>query len=278
MSKLIIARAAIGLASFLFAIAAFPGTGAAGIAHLAAAAMLLSVALVRGVKGHDLKKIIKERRLWVTGAILATTNALSASAVAYAELTTLAVIAQSATIWAVLLAPIHKDRVSKSDMAGLLLSITGIVLVVGFSLSGQTLGIILALAASLLSALWSHQLGVRGRKRENYDPAAWVGLMMLIGGIALPPLQPDWNIGSVTLICCAGAGVALGIANWITLGEMKNTPAARTMLLKPLSGLISAVLGVLFLGDIVTVAIIVGGLLVLFGSWVIRKGHLQEQD
>lgn len=276
MGKLLIARAAIGLAAFMFAVAAFPGTGAAGIAHLAAAAMLLSIAFTRGVKKRELQQIIKEKRLWATGLILAATNALSASSVAYAELTTLAVIAQAATIWAVLMAPLHKDRVSRNDLIGLTISLTGIMLVIGFSLEGQTLGIALALAASLLSALWSHQLGVKGRGGAAYDPAAWVGLMMLIGGILLPILQPRWEVSTGTLLACAAAGIALGLANWITLGEMKTTPAARTMLLKPLSALISALLGILFLGDTVSLALIAGGLLVLVGVWVIGKGHRQE--
>lgn len=274
---LLIARLAIGLASFFFALAAFPGTGSAGVAHLAAAVMLISVAVLRGTRPAQFKSLLLDKRLWLVGIVLAATNALSASAVAFAELTTLAVISQAATIWVVLLAPLHRDRVSRSDLLGLAVSLSGIIVVVGFSLSGQLLGIGLALAASLLSPLWSQQMGVKSRSNSGVDPAAWVGVMMLIGGITLPLFQVNWHVSPSVFAWCAAAGLCLGLANMITFSEMKATPAARTVLLKPLSALVSACLGILFLSDTVTLSLIAGGVLVLLGTWVIRRGHLGEQ-
>lgn len=277
MGLLLVARITIGFASLFFAFAAFPGTGAAGVAHLCAAAMLITVAFLRGSRLAQFKALLLDKRLWLVGLVLAATNALSASAVAFAELTTLAVISQAATIWVVLLAPLHGDRVSRSDILGLAVSLCGIVLVVGFSFSGQLLGIGLALAASFLSALWSQQMGVKSRDSSALDPAAWVGVMMLAGGVLLPLFQFDWHVRPSVLAWCAAAGLALGLANWITFSEMRVTPAARTLLLKPVSALVSALLGILFLGDVVTVALVCGGVLILGGAWVIRRGHLKEQ-
>lgn len=266
-----------GVASFAFALAAFPGTGAAGVAHLAGGVLLLLVAFLQGLDRSELGRLVRDRRLWLSAVLLAATNALGASAVAYAELTTLAAMSQTAPLWAVLLAPWHGDRVSRSDLAGMVLALGGIALVIGVSLDGQLLGIGLALSGALLTALWTHQLGLRGRNEDPYRPAAWVGLMMLLGAPLLLLAQPGWP-GSVSVVLyCALAGVLLALGNAVTLAAMRHTPAARTLLLKPLSALVSAGLGLLFLGDSVTLGLLAGGSLVLLSSWVIARGHRAEQ-
>lgn len=278
MRLLFLARLCIGISAFCFAVASFPGTGAAGVGHLAASLCLLSVAFARGLRLSGLRALLGDRRLWFTGAALALTNVLGSNAVAFAELTTLAAISQTLPLWMVLLAPFFGDRVTRTDLLGLVLSTLGIAVVVGFSLSGQLLGISLALAGALVTALAMHQIGVRGRSGHEHDPVAWVGVMMLIGGVTLSLLQFRWDVSWGQLAFCAAAGILLGVANLSTLVTMPEVPASRAALLKPLSALLSAALGILFLGDTVTVSMLLGAALIGLAAWVINRGHRREGE
>lgn len=280
MRLLAVSRVCYALATFFFAVAALPGTAGAGVAH-ASAGLLLTVWVLCARRAKDLLLVLRDPLMWSVALTLGLINAAGVSAAALADLTTLAVVSQAVPVYALLLAPVFKEKPRHTDWLAAPVLVTGAIVAAGWSWEGQAAGIMLSVAASFGTALFAHQIGVAGRRHQQVHPGAWVAVAMGISSPALFMLQPnpDFTLRAVAFLTLGGA--ALGIGNVLSKKAMREVPAARAMLLKPLSSIIGAALGIVFLAQSLSWNLIVGAVIVGAGVLIVNRGHkaeAQERD
>ncbi len=187
-----------------------------------------------------------------------------------------------------------KERVSRRQLLGIGLSITGLLLVTGISLnragSAPLLGNLLIFAGVLAWAVYS----VQGKKLVSSFPWLFITLASISAGIlfllpfaigelwlhGLPHLRGD---GLLQLLYLGGASSALGYALWnYGLRFLDASEAAPYINLIPVVGL---VLSVLVLHEPLNLIQAVGGVLTLCGVLLSQRGQVpsntpvhQQQD
>lgn len=171
---------------------------------------------------------------------------------------------------------ILKERLSKRIIAGILLSVTGVILV-GFVGTAQKSSNALLGSACIVGAvcLWSTYT-LLSRSLKDADTTLVTTVSMFIGTVLSIPLAL-WEInrlGMPHISLNAWMGIiylavfASAIAYFLYNKSLESLPAAQVGNFLNLMPLIGALIAVIFLKDAFTGLQIAGGILVLAGIWL----------
>ena len=223
-----------------------------GLAGVAAALILASIALARGQSLGVPREAIP-RLLFASFTNVFAWMGFGTMAMNYVTVGEGALVAYTMPIWAMLLAwPFLHARPTVRDVAALVLGIAGVTLLLGadgFAFSaGKLIGIALALSCAILFALGN----VLNRAAFPMPPlvvVAWqVGLgclVMLVLGVAFE--RPDYAaitpLGTACFVYMTLVPMGVCYLTWFeTLRRLPPASASTGMLLVPVIGVVSAAL------------------------------------
>ena len=270
----LVALAAIWGASFLFMRVAAPAIGPAATADvrmLIAGGTLAAYYAATGFDPHW-------RRWWRYYLLIGALNC-AAPFLLYGysalELSVglMAVLNATSPMWGALLSALMlSERLSRQRLAGLVLGIAGVALVCGPEAGGGWLGIAAALGAAFCYGLTGVVLRRWGRNASARGMAAGTQLM---GGVLLFPLlavsPPAWPTPDVVLSVLA-LGLVCGALAYVLyfrlIADIGATGALTVTYLIPIFGVLW---GALFLGEALSVAMIVGALIVIAGTVLVLR-------
>ncbi len=189
-----------------------------------------------------------------------------------------------APVWVVLFNALRgRERVSRVAMFGVFLALAGAVVVVISRYAGQValgeshiLGDVLTLCASfvwMVATLASH-----GPLQRN--PAPTVSFWVLVWGTVFTALLAapeaaamNWSVvptGAILALFYSGI-VAIGIAGTIWNAGIKRIGTSRTAIYINLQPIIATVAAAIFLGESLTIWLVVGTVFVLTGVWLAKR-------
>jgi drug/metabolite transporter (DMT)-like permease len=162
----------------------------------------------------------------------------------------------------------RSQRATGSRLAGILLGFAGVVLLVGFELTGGEKAVAGGLAVVAASACYGIGGLYAGRRFEGLPPAlvafgalCWSTLVVLPAGVA-----QSSSLGWEALLSVLYLGVlATGAAYLLYFGLIAGAGAAKAVLVTYLVPSLALVYGAAFLDEEITAAAIIGLLLVLAG-------------
>jgi len=189
------------------------------------------------------------------------------------------ILVSSASIFTALLAAlfVREERLPASGLAGILVGTTGVVLLFGLDLGGDTL----AGGGMVLLASLGYAIGALTAKRRlsAVPPVGLVATIMAIGALATVPLLPFSapghapgldTVGALLALGCGGTGAAF-LVFYVLNAEIGPSRASIVAYLAP--GF-SILYGVTLLGEPFTAATVAGLALILAGSWMAGGGRL----
>ena len=178
---------------------------------------------------------------------------------------------------------LHDERLTRGKVLGMILALVGAVLLMGSNASGRTassdrawigqLLIILACITGAAALVYTR----RYLRAENtlvlstgqvLASLAVLGPALLVsGGAASLPAVPPTALAAVLASAIAGPVIAF----WLLFHMVNRYSASLGGLAGIATPLFSVVIGVLFLGEIVTLPILVGTALLLAGIWAVNS-------
>ncbi len=178
---------------------------------------------------------------------------------------------------------LHDERLTRGKVLGMVLALVGAVLLMGSNASGRTassdrawigqLLIILACITGAAALVYTR----RHLRAENtlvlstgqvLASLAVLGPALLIGGGAASlPAVPPTALAAVLASAIAGPVIAF----WLLFHMVNRYSASLGGLAGIATPLFSVLIGVLFLGEIVTLPIVVGTALLLAGIWAVNS-------
>jgi drug/metabolite transporter (DMT)-like permease len=176
------------------------------------------------------------------------------------------------------LAFVMREPVSRTSWAGVAAATAGAVVIAGKpGASGSPLGVALCLAALLLFLAW---LVVVRRAPKAAPPLAVTAVSIVVAMIAVAPVAfvlhgpPNLMLPPATWAGIAGQGVlatVIATAAW-QWGSVRVSSASAGVFIN-IEPLLGAMLGVGLFGDPLTLALALGGLLIVGGSVVVVLGE-----
>jgi drug/metabolite transporter (DMT)-like permease len=193
------------------------------------------------------------------------------------------IIAVSPVLTALLAGAVGMDRLTAPKLLGALIAFAGVAVVVlaghEISLGASLTGDLLTLGAGVLWAVYT----VAGtRMLRSVDPlqaTAWAvlgGMLFLLpfGAVeVLTSSPPPMSIAVVVGVLFSGA-FAAGIANVFVFNAIRLLGPTRVTVSQFLVPAGAVVLGVVFLGEPLGIAQVVGGAIIVLGVWTTRRRSL----
>ena len=270
----LVTLAAIWGASFLFIRIAAPVFGVIATADVR---MLIAGAALAGyylLAGFD----AQWRRCWRYYLAIGTLNCvLPFLLYGYAALDLtvglLAVLNATSPMWGALLsAMLLRERMSAGRIAGLLIGVAGVAIVSGAEASERWLAVLAGLGAALCYGLTG--IVVRRWARETTAKGMAAG-SLLMGGLLLAPamaaVPPVWPGLPVALAMLALGLVCGSIAYILYFRLMADIGATGALTVTYLIPIFGVAWGALFLGEPLTSAMLVGALVVVFGTVLVLR-------
>jgi len=191
---------------------------------------------------------------------------------------TSALLVASVPLWIVLWRAVAKDRPTLPALVGVLIGFAGLVVLMhpgGGGAHNYVLGVVLVLIASVSWAFGSVASKVWLAPPE--DPFVASAYQMVFGGIgcaAAATLHGEhFHPGAVTgtsvwaTLYLVGAGSLVAFSSYVWL--LKNAPISTVATYAYVNPVVAVALGALFLGESITVAVVIGGLIVVLGVAVV---------
>ena len=173
----------------------------------------------------------------------------------------------------------HEERAEGMRMVGILLGIAGVIALFGVDLSGSGLAILGGLAvvlAGLGYAVGGFIVKHRFAGSEPIGVAAWVmvaSTILLTPAAALTAPSSTPELGPVAAVAALGIlGTGVAFAIFYTL--IRSVGPGRSLLVAYLAPAFAVTYGATLLGESITVATIVGLLLIIAGSWLAAEGTM----
>lgn len=172
------------------------------------------------------------------------------------------------------------DKLDRPTVSLLMLAIGGLAITLGGNLQGQPLGIALSIIAACIYAVY---IATGSRLVQHTDPLAATlvvitaaglgnGALALTGGSALPQSGLAWSaIAAIALFSTV-------IANGAFLVGIKYVGAARASIISTLEPVITICIGVVFLGETVSVNQLIGGAMVLLAVVLLAQRPRQHAE
>jgi drug/metabolite transporter (DMT)-like permease len=266
----------IGTSAIFVKIAGVPGTVSAFYRVLFAGMALLPLRLSRNKLGFpawkDLRLIGLGSLAFAGDLVLWNTSILLTSAAAAT------LLANNSPVWVGLGATLlFKEKLSWRYWAGLVVALTGMAVIVGGNAIQElrfNLGDLLAIGASFLYAAY---MLITQKARAKTDTLSLNLITMLACIIILLPVilllkQPLAGFSSQTWLALAGLGLVPQFIGWLAINyAMGHVPAARVSVTLLGQSVITAILGIVFLHEALSLADIAGGLMVLAGIYLVNQ-------
>lgn len=276
----LIALAALWGGSFAFVRVAAPVIGPLWLAEsrvTLAFAVLLLLALSRA-------KVPPWRERWRDFAIIGLVNsalpfALFCFAGQYIAASTAAILNATSPFFGALAAAVWlKDPLPLSKLAGMALGLLGVVLLVGWRPEPLTGLALVAVFACLAASLCYGIASVYAKARMGGVPSFSTALYsQLAAAVVLAPTLPFAPMhGPMTATVAANVlALAIGstaIAYLLYFKLIANIGPARALSVTFLIPLFGVLWGYLFLGESLTINMLLGGSLILGGTWLAMRG------
>jgi drug/metabolite transporter (DMT)-like permease len=265
----------IGTSAIFVKFAAVPGTVSAFYRLLIASLLVFPFWLSRSRRLPALPYL----RLVVFGGLLfAFDLVLWNSGILLTSAAAATLLANNAPVWVGLGALLlFRERLSGRFWIGLAVSLGGMALIVGGNAWGElrpNLGDLLSIAASFLYAAY---LLTTQKARPHVDTLTFTTLTMVTGVLVLLPVnlatgQALTGFSMQTWLGLAGLGLVSQLAGWLAinyaLGHLRAAPVSVSLLAQPV---VTAILGILLLGEMLTFSQSLGGALVLAGIYLVNQ-------
>jgi len=248
---------------------------------LLAAAILLPVALWQG----ELRKLKGHLRWVVVFALVEITLTWPALTFAEKELTSsfaALVITTVPLVGALLAWRLGLDRITGLRMVGLLVGVVGVVALVGLDFGTIHLPSVALLVITVLGYALGPVIVVRWL--DGVPSMAVIAATMVFNVVVFAPLaylrrptgpvpaEAWWSVAGLGLLCTALAFI-------IFFALVAEVGPARTTVITYLNPVVALTLGVLVLGEPITLGMMVGFPLVVLGSWLAtRKAPVEESE
>jgi drug/metabolite transporter (DMT)-like permease len=172
-------------------------------------------------------------------------------------------------------------RMRRLDVLGLALGMAGAVLIIGWPASGaageaSVLGDLLIVGAAATWGVWTVLAAPILRRRGTLDGTFWISATGTLGlaPVALPGLlTQDWALPWWALAGIVYSGVAGGaVATLLWYAAVRRLGAARTGIYANMESFFAVLTAALLLGEQVAGVSIVGGVAVIAGVLLTRRG------
>ena len=187
-------------------------------------------------------------------------------------------LANNSPLWVGLGATlIFREKLPLKYWLGLVIALTGMVIIVGGNAIQElrfNLGDLLAIGASFLYAAY---MLITQKVRVNIDTLTLNLLTMLACTITLLPVilllqQPITGFSARTWLALIGLGLIPQFIGWLAINfAMGHLPAARVFVTLLGQSVVTAILGIFFLNELLSLADISGGILVLLGIYLVNQ-------
>ena len=265
----------IGTSAIFVKLAGTPGSVSAFYRVTFAGAALLPLFMLRRKKLH----LPRADLGWIAlgGLLLALDLALWQTAILLTSAAAATLLANNSPIWVGLGAMlIFHERLSGKYWLGLFIALGGMAFIVGGNTAALRFntGDLLSIGASFIYA--SYML-VTQKARLHTDTLTLNTLTMLVGILILLPLnlalgQELSGFSARTWLALVGLGLLPQFLGWLAINyAMGHLHAARVSVILLGQSVVTAVLGVLLLGEALSAAELLGGLLVLGGIYLVNK-------
>ena len=173
----------------------------------------------------------------------------------------------------------HSERATGKRLVGLVIGLSGVVVLVGIDIAGSSRELIGAFAVLLAAVGYAAGPMVMKARLRGMDPRAAMGASLGVAAVVLTPpalLAPPHempgpgtllSIAVLGLLCTAAAFVVL----WVLVGEVG---AGRAAVITYINPVIAVALGVTLLHEHPGAGAVAGLLLILAGSWLSTDGRL----
>lgn len=265
-----------------------PGLQVAGIRQLTAGTILVGWFLLRGEKIPQAKQF---RWLLLMGILMfVCSNGLATISLKYISSGLSSLIAAMYPLCVVVMEMIFlgNKKITAFTFAGLFLGIGGIALVLySHAFHVQPAGYWIGMLTSFISMLgWSVATLLIARNKIEMNPYNATGWEMLIGSVILITLSkttgnyiPLQQIPLNTWLAIAylvSAGSVIAFAAFIY--TMKNLEPAIASLYAYLNPIVAILVGALFIGEHLTLPIIIGSLITLSGVYIVNRSLQREKE
>jgi drug/metabolite transporter (DMT)-like permease len=173
----------------------------------------------------------------------------------------------------------HAERATGSRLAGLLIGLTGVVVLMGIDVAGKR-DEMLGAAAILVAALgYAAAPMVLKRKFGHLDSRAAMGTSLAIAAVALTPFAalapPEAMPDADVLASLAVLGIACtALALVVLTALIVEIGPGRALVITYINPVIAVALGVVILDEHLGPGSVIGLLLILAGSWLSTDGRL----
>jgi drug/metabolite transporter (DMT)-like permease len=266
----------IGTSAIFVKIASVPGTVSAFYRVFFAGLALLPLHLSRNKRlfpsWKDLRLIGLGGLVFAGDLVLWNTSILLTSAAAAT------LLANNSPLWVGFGATlIFREKLPLKYWLGLIIALMGMVIIVGGNAIQElrfNLGDLLAIGASFLYAAY---MLITQKARATVDTLTLNLLTMLTSIIFLLPViflfqQPLAGFSTQTWLALVGLGLVPQFVGWLAINyAMGHLPAARVSVTLLGQSVVTAFLGIFFLNELLSIADITGGMLVLLGIYLVNQ-------
>ena len=218
------------------------------------------------------------RDYFVIGAVnSALPFALYAFAEQYVNASTAAILNATSPFFSALVAAVWlKEPLTLRQLAGMALGFGGVVWLVGWHSAGTSGAVVVALVACLAAALCYGIGGVYTKVRMSGVPSPAIALhsqlaaaAVLAAPAAVTPMSTPSALVIANVLALAIASTAYAYRLYFRL--IANVGPTRALTVTFLIPLFGVLWGVMFLGEPLSSGMILGGLLILAGTWVTTR-------
>lgn len=177
-------------------------------------------------------------------------------------------------MWVTILAAIFlNEKLTKKKIFGVALGVIGIGVLMNVNIEGDFTAMLVALSAAVFWAIGNIIMKAKLSKCEPISMTTW---QMVIGAVMLAiyagtfgELRADWTFTAVACIAYnAVIASAIAFFLWVyILDNMQASKASISVLGVPVVGVFS---GVIFLGEPLTISMVIGMLMVLAGIFLVQ--------
>jgi drug/metabolite transporter (DMT)-like permease len=266
----------IGTSAIFVKLASVPGTVSAFYRVFVAGFALLLLRLAQ--KNLSFPSLKDLRLLGLGGLAFAGDLVLWNTSILLTSAAAATLLANNSPLWVGLGATlIFREKLPLKYWLGLITALTGMAIIVGGN-AIQDLrfnpGDLLAIGASFFYAAY---MLITQKTRANIDTLTLNLLTMLVCIILLLPItfllrQPLTGFDMYTWLALIGLGLVPQFIGWLAINySMGHLPAARVSVTLLGQSVVTAILGIVFLNELLSFADVTGGLLVLIGIYLVNQ-------
>lgn len=262
-------------------VADFPPVLFAGFRWLIAGPILIVVMRLRGYKFPEKGDLI---HLGIVGILLlGFGNVLVVVAEQYISSGLTSLIITTTPFWMVLFERFmyKTGKVNKFVVFGLLLGLAGVVLIFSHDLDTVFKGSFFIGAAALLVAVigWANGTLYSKYKKVSVDPLMGAAFQMFIAGVILTLLGFSigeysyikiTDVGLYSLLYLIVFGSLIGYTSYIY--AVAHLPISLVSTYAYINPVIAVFLGWLVLSEPLNIQLVLGGIVILIGVWMVKKG------